>query len=128
MCGPIRGQPMVTLSEHDFAASKATDNDVGVETENNSANPQTLVVESQHINTPEEPEFMANADYDALKKPVDVVFFISNHCLKQHNMKGEKKQNSELKHSYKHTYQSVRTKGKQKEEQETLKKTEKKSL
>ncbi|GFT72842.1 hypothetical protein TNCV_5065721 [Trichonephila clavipes] len=43
--------------EHDFAASKATDHDVvGDEIETNSANPQTLVVENQHINPPEEPE------------------------------------------------------------------------
>ncbi|GFX97646.1 uncharacterized protein TNCV_2842061 [Trichonephila clavipes] len=57
-------------SEHNFAASKATDHDVvGDETENNSANPQTLVVENQHTNPPEEPELMTNADYDALKKP-----------------------------------------------------------
>ncbi|GFU94744.1 hypothetical protein TNCV_3386331 [Trichonephila clavipes] len=35
--------------EYDFAASKATDHDVvGDETENNSANPQTLVVEDRH--------------------------------------------------------------------------------
>ncbi|GFV84381.1 uncharacterized protein TNCV_2044291 [Trichonephila clavipes] len=55
--------------EHGFAASKATDVDVvGDEIENNSTNSQTLVVENQHINPPEEPEYMANADYDALKK------------------------------------------------------------
>ncbi|GFT70067.1 hypothetical protein TNCV_4690121 [Trichonephila clavipes] len=41
-------------SKHDFAASKATDhNVVGDETENNISNPQTLVVENQHINPPE---------------------------------------------------------------------------
>ncbi|GFX16154.1 uncharacterized protein TNCV_4704101 [Trichonephila clavipes] len=51
----------------------ATDYDVvGDETENNSANPQNLVVENQHINPPEAPELMANADYDALKKPVSI--------------------------------------------------------
>ncbi|GFX82256.1 hypothetical protein TNCV_972681 [Trichonephila clavipes] len=39
--------------------------DIGEETENNCANPQTLVVENQHINNPPlEPELMANADYD----------------------------------------------------------------
>ncbi|GFU28772.1 uncharacterized protein TNCV_469281 [Trichonephila clavipes] len=65
-----------TRSKHDFAASKSTDHDVvGDEIENNSANPQTLVVENQHINPPEEPEYMANADYDALKKPVCVFFY-----------------------------------------------------
>ncbi|GFU02899.1 hypothetical protein TNCV_3481001 [Trichonephila clavipes] len=54
---------------HDIAASKATDhNVVGDKTENNSANPQTLLVENQHINPPEEPELMANAGYDAIKK------------------------------------------------------------
>ncbi|GFT29703.1 uncharacterized protein TNCV_4891211 [Trichonephila clavipes] len=63
-------------TEHNFAASKATDHDVvGDEIENNSANPQSLVVENQHINLPEEPEHMANADYDALKKPVSVSFY-----------------------------------------------------
>ncbi|GFV24030.1 uncharacterized protein TNCV_235991 [Trichonephila clavipes] len=67
--------PLV-FSKHDFAASKATDHDVvGDEIENNSANTQTLVVENQHINPPEEPEHMANADYDALKKPVSVFYF-----------------------------------------------------
>ncbi|PRD23646.1 UNVERIFIED_CONTAM: hypothetical protein NCL1_45832 [Trichonephila clavipes] len=46
-----------------------TDHDVvGDETENTSANTQTLVVEKQHINPPEEPGLMANADNDALKK------------------------------------------------------------
>ncbi|GFY18808.1 HTH_Tnp_Tc3_2 domain-containing protein [Trichonephila clavipes] len=55
--------------EHDFAALKATNHDVaGDETENNSTNPQTLVVENQHINPPKEPELMENAHYDALKK------------------------------------------------------------
>ncbi|GFX58813.1 uncharacterized protein TNCV_805171 [Trichonephila clavipes] len=66
--------PLV-FSEHVFAASKSTDHDVVCdETENNSANPQTLVVENQHINPPEEPELMANANYDALKKPSVGVF------------------------------------------------------
>ncbi|GFX79902.1 hypothetical protein TNCV_558011 [Trichonephila clavipes] len=66
--------PLV-FSEQEFAASKATNHDVvGDETENNSANPQTLVVKNQHIN-PEESELMANADYDALKKPVSVLYF-----------------------------------------------------
>ncbi|GFT08538.1 uncharacterized protein TNCV_5024371 [Trichonephila clavipes] len=68
-CGIENHNPLV-FSEHDFAASKATDHDVvDDEIENNSANPQTLVVENQLINPPEEPEHMANADYDALKKP-----------------------------------------------------------
>ena len=50
---------------------KNTDHDVvGDETENNSAILQTLEVENQHINPPEEPELMANADSYALKKPV----------------------------------------------------------
>ncbi|GFV97324.1 transposable element Tc3 transposase [Trichonephila clavipes] len=49
----------LVFSDHDFAASKATDHDVvGDETGNNSTNPQTLVVENQHINPPEEPELM----------------------------------------------------------------------
>ncbi|GFV54741.1 uncharacterized protein TNCV_3844601 [Trichonephila clavipes] len=64
------------FSEHDFAASKATDHDVvGDETENNSANPQTLVVESQLINPPEESEVTANADYETPKKPVSDFYF-----------------------------------------------------
>ncbi|GFX81484.1 hypothetical protein TNCV_143341 [Trichonephila clavipes] len=42
---------------------------------NNNGNPQTVVVENQHINPPEEPELMANADSDAPKKPVNVFFF-----------------------------------------------------
>ncbi|GFU40528.1 hypothetical protein TNCV_1208801 [Trichonephila clavipes] len=56
--------PFVKIYEYYFAASKATDHDVvGDETENNSADPQILVVENHHINPPEEPEFMANTDY-----------------------------------------------------------------
>ncbi|GFS96190.1 hypothetical protein TNCV_1141601 [Trichonephila clavipes] len=62
---------------HDFSASKANDHDVvGDETENNSANHHTLIVENQRISPPDEPELMANADYDALKKPISV--FVSN--------------------------------------------------
>ncbi|GFY05959.1 hypothetical protein TNCV_3862641 [Trichonephila clavipes] len=45
---------------------------VGDSTDINSANPQTLVVENQHINPPEEPELMANTDYDAPKKPKSI--------------------------------------------------------
>ncbi|GFT60616.1 uncharacterized protein TNCV_1966881 [Trichonephila clavipes] len=57
-------------SEHDFAAFKTTDNViVGDETENNSANLQTVVVENKYINPLEEPELMENADPDAPKKP-----------------------------------------------------------
>ncbi|GFV29492.1 uncharacterized protein TNCV_2728731 [Trichonephila clavipes] len=64
------------FNKHDFAASKATNHDVvGDETENNSVNPQSLVVENQHINPPEETELMANADYDAPKKPVSAFYF-----------------------------------------------------
>ncbi|GFT67692.1 transposable element Tcb2 transposase [Trichonephila clavipes] len=60
-CG-IETQTLLVISEHDFAASKATDHGVvGDEIENTSANPQTLVVGNQHINPPEEPEHMANA-------------------------------------------------------------------
>ncbi|PRD22957.1 UNVERIFIED_CONTAM: hypothetical protein NCL1_47710 [Trichonephila clavipes] len=59
--------------EHDFAASETTDHvAVGDETENNSANPQTLIVEIQHISPPEEQEYMVNVDSDAPKKPVSV--------------------------------------------------------
>ncbi|GFX00492.1 hypothetical protein TNCV_2091421 [Trichonephila clavipes] len=71
---------LLCLANMTFAASKAADHDViGVETENNSSHPQTLVVENLHINPPEEPELMANADYDALKKHMLVFFFISYH-------------------------------------------------
>ncbi|GFS52303.1 uncharacterized protein TNCV_4850281 [Trichonephila clavipes] len=80
-CGTEIHNPLV-FNEHGFAASKAIDHDVvGDETENNSANPQTLVVENQHINHPEETELIANADYDAPKKAVSVFFIISNQCL-----------------------------------------------
>ena len=67
-CGIKPHNPLV-FSKHDLAAAKTTDHDVvGDETENNSANFQTLVVENQHINPPEEPELMANTDSDAPKK------------------------------------------------------------
>ncbi|GFT21323.1 uncharacterized protein TNCV_3816101 [Trichonephila clavipes] len=84
-CGVLTYNSLV-FSKHEFAASKATDHDAfGDETVIIlSANPQALVVENQHINLPEESELMGNADYDALKKRVSVVF--SNHCLKQHNV------------------------------------------
>ncbi|GFT28452.1 hypothetical protein TNCV_428671 [Trichonephila clavipes] len=46
-CGIENHNPLV-LSEHDFAASKATDLDaVGDETENNSAKLQILVIENE---------------------------------------------------------------------------------
>ncbi|GFU23806.1 DDE-1 domain-containing protein [Trichonephila clavipes] len=64
------------FSEHDFSAANTTDHDViGDATENNSANPKTLVVENQHINTSKEPELMAKADSNILKKPVSVFYF-----------------------------------------------------
>ncbi|GFU31744.1 hypothetical protein TNCV_1176201 [Trichonephila clavipes] len=73
----IKTHKPLLFREHDFTASNVTDYDiVGDETENNSSNSPTLVVENQHINPPEELELMANADYDALKKPVLVFFFI----------------------------------------------------
>ncbi|GFT60631.1 hypothetical protein TNCV_1966991 [Trichonephila clavipes] len=44
-------------NEHDFAAFKTTDHVVvGDETNNNSANLQSLVVENKHMSPPEEPE------------------------------------------------------------------------
>ncbi|GFY25591.1 hypothetical protein TNCV_2487111 [Trichonephila clavipes] len=56
-CAIETDSPLV-FREHDFTASNATDHDVvGDEAENN---PQTLVVENQHINPPEEPELMEN--------------------------------------------------------------------
>ncbi|GFS75606.1 uncharacterized protein TNCV_3423911 [Trichonephila clavipes] len=111
-CGIETHNPLV-FSEHDFTASKATEHDVvGDETENNSANPQTLVVENQHINPPEEPELMANADYDALREPVSAFYFKPLPKETQCETK-KKNQKSELKYSYKHTHKrNVRTKGK----------------
>ncbi len=51
-CGIEPHNPLV-FSEHDFAAAKTTDHDVvGDETENNNANPLTLLVENQNINSP----------------------------------------------------------------------------
>ncbi|GFU99190.1 uncharacterized protein TNCV_1229041 [Trichonephila clavipes] len=71
-CGIEPHNPLA-VSEHVFVASKTTDHVVvGNETENNSANIQTLVVENQRINPPEETELMANADSDTPKKPVNV--------------------------------------------------------
>ncbi|GFV53509.1 hypothetical protein TNCV_4746571 [Trichonephila clavipes] len=55
-------------NEHDFSAAKTTDRDVvGDATEINRANPQTMVVENQHINPPEEPKLMENTDSDTPK-------------------------------------------------------------
>ncbi|PRD31816.1 UNVERIFIED_CONTAM: hypothetical protein NCL1_22342 [Trichonephila clavipes] len=89
--------------------------------------PQTLVVENQHINPPEEPELMANADYDAPKKPVSVFFLYFKPLPKATQCeKKKKKEKSELKHSYKHTDQrNVRTKGKAEGRTKNFKKTEK---
>ncbi|GFX45640.1 uncharacterized protein TNCV_176331 [Trichonephila clavipes] len=84
-------RPELCCSSEHFAVSKVSDYDiVDDETANNSANPQTLVVTNQHINPPEEPELMANANYDALKKLASF-FFISNHCPKQNNVRKERK-------------------------------------
>ncbi|GFT28587.1 uncharacterized protein TNCV_429741 [Trichonephila clavipes] len=120
-CGIETHNPLV----FDFAASKATDLDVvGDETENNSANSQILVAENQHINPSEEPELMANSDYDAQKKP-DSVFFISNHCLKQHNgkkMKEKAKKVSLTILTSTSIKEMLERREKQKKEQETLQK------
>ncbi|GFU90025.1 uncharacterized protein TNCV_2439121 [Trichonephila clavipes] len=129
-CSPVSSEELVAINddnvEHGFAASKATDHDVvGDETENNSANSQTLVVENQHINSPKETELMANADYDAPKKPASVVFFYFKPLPKATQCeKKRKRKKSELKHCYKHTHQrNVRIKRKAEgEKQETLKK------
>ncbi|GFV37458.1 hypothetical protein TNCV_1157211 [Trichonephila clavipes] len=121
----------VAVIKHDFSASKATNHDVvGDEIENNNANPQTLLVENKHINPPEEPEHMANADYDDLKKPSSVFFFFYFKPLPKAKPceKKRKKQKSELKHCYKHTHQRMLAqREQQKKEMETLKKTEKRS-
>ncbi|GFW16426.1 DDE-1 domain-containing protein [Trichonephila clavipes] len=74
-CGIEPHNPLV-FSEHDFAAAKTTDHNVVSDaTEINSASPQTLAVENQHINPPKEPELVAKADSDAPKKPVIVFYF-----------------------------------------------------
>ncbi|PRD33690.1 UNVERIFIED_CONTAM: hypothetical protein NCL1_16893 [Trichonephila clavipes] len=66
-------------------------------------------------------ELMANADYDALKKPLNVFFYFKPLPKATQCEKKKKKKKRELKLSYKHTHQrNVRTKGKA--EQETLKK------
>ncbi|GFU27385.1 uncharacterized protein TNCV_3906251 [Trichonephila clavipes] len=79
-CG-IETQNSLVFSEHSFAASNATDHDVGDKNENNCENQQTLVLETQHVNPPEEPELMANADYDPPKKPVSVFFLFQTIAL-----------------------------------------------
>ncbi|GFV27380.1 uncharacterized protein TNCV_3795751 [Trichonephila clavipes] len=85
----IKPHNPLVFNEYDFAHAKTNDHDVvGEATENNSADPRTLVAENQHIYPPEEPELKANADSDAPKKPVSV--FISNHCLKHHNVRKKK--------------------------------------
>ncbi|PRD33211.1 UNVERIFIED_CONTAM: hypothetical protein NCL1_18128 [Trichonephila clavipes] len=116
------------FSGHGYAAAKSTNyNVVGDAIEINCANPQTLVVENQHINPSEEPELTANTDSDSPKKPVSV-FFISNHCLKQHNVRKKEKQKSELKHSYKHTHQrNIRKKRKAERRTGIFKKIEERS-
>ncbi|GFU00690.1 DDE-1 domain-containing protein [Trichonephila clavipes] len=89
-CGIEPHNPLV-FSEHDFAAVKITYHDVvGDTTEINNANPQTLAVENQHINPPEEPKRMANADSDALKKPVSV-FYFKPLPVQQHNVRKKRK-------------------------------------
>ncbi|GFS72733.1 uncharacterized protein TNCV_1421191 [Trichonephila clavipes] len=89
-CGIETHNPLV-FSEHDFTASKATDHDVGDETENNRANPQTMVVENQHINPPEEPEQMTNVDYEALKKPDGILFYFKPLPKVTHEKKRKRK-------------------------------------
>ncbi|GFS80810.1 DDE-1 domain-containing protein [Trichonephila clavipes] len=113
------------ISECDFAAAKTGDHDgVGDATENNSANPQTLAVETQHItpSPPEEPEITVNAGSNAPRSLL--VLFISNHCLKQHNVRKKRKSkkvsssiltNTPIKEILEETE-------KQKEERETLRK------
>ncbi|GFU79772.1 hypothetical protein TNCV_4928031 [Trichonephila clavipes] len=107
--------------------TEATDCDVvGDETENYSATSQTLVVENNHINLPEEPEFMANADCESLKKPVND--FYLKPLPEATRCENEKKwQTIELNHSYKHTHQrNVRTKGKAEERARNCKKKQRK--
>ncbi|GFY16863.1 DDE-1 domain-containing protein [Trichonephila clavipes] len=89
-CG-IKPHNPLQFSEHDFAVAKTADHDVVADaTKINSANPPTLVVEYQHINLPEEPEFMANTDSDA-RRSMLVFFFISSHCQKRHDVRKKEK-------------------------------------
>ncbi|GFX24554.1 hypothetical protein TNCV_3343341 [Trichonephila clavipes] len=71
----IQSHDPLVSSEHDFPSSKATSHDVIGDELNNSTNSQTLVAENQNINHPKEPELMANANYDALNKPVSFFLF-----------------------------------------------------
>ncbi|GFW67230.1 uncharacterized protein TNCV_2698401 [Trichonephila clavipes] len=105
-CG-IEPHNLLVLSNYDFAAANTTDHDVvGEATENNSAIPQSLVVENQHINPPEEPKLMANADSDAPKKHVIVFFYISNHYQKQHNVRKKRKKQKKGAHAFLHAQPS----------------------
>ncbi|GFX46759.1 hypothetical protein TNCV_4039071 [Trichonephila clavipes] len=81
-----------------------------------------MVVENQHLFPPEEPELMTNTDSDAPKIPVS--FFISNNCLKQHNIRKkekEKKMNWSILTSAP-IKEMLEQREKQKEEQITLRK------
>ncbi|GFX70973.1 uncharacterized protein TNCV_1689561 [Trichonephila clavipes] len=121
------------IGEHNFATSKATEHDVvGDETENNSANPQTLVVENQHINPPEEQKLMANADYDEPKKLVGVFYFKplpkATQCEKKEKAKKTKKKKKVSSSILTSTpiKEMLEQKEKQKEEQKHLENREEK--
>ncbi|GFT19800.1 hypothetical protein TNCV_4992631 [Trichonephila clavipes] len=91
-CGIEPHNPLV-FNEHDFSAARNTDHDVvGAETDNDSANLQTLVLENQHINLPEESQFMANVLIPMHQRSM-LVFLSSNNCLKQLNVKKKEKSN-----------------------------------
>lgn len=124
-CGIEPYNPLV-FSEHDFAAAKTTDHDVvSDEKENNSASPQTLVVENQQINPIEEPEDIENAESDAPKMPVSVFDFKPLPKAKQCEKKRKsKKMNSSILTSTPVKDMLEQSK-KQKEEQERLKKQRK---
>ncbi|GFU41330.1 hypothetical protein TNCV_3011511 [Trichonephila clavipes] len=111
------------FSEHGFTVSKATDHDVlGDETESNSANTQTLVIENQHINPPQEPKLTAHADYDAPKKSVRVFYFKPlPKAMKCENKSKSKKVSSSILTSTL-IKEMLEQREKQKKEQETLRK------
>ncbi|GFS70564.1 uncharacterized protein TNCV_1490281 [Trichonephila clavipes] len=112
-----------TKGEHDFAAAKTTNPDVvGDVTEINSANPQILVVENQHINPPEELVLMANTESYAPKKPVRVLYFKPLPKLTQCEKKRKSKKVSSSILTSTPIKEILEKREKQKEEQEILRK------
>ncbi|GFX22845.1 hypothetical protein TNCV_2605871 [Trichonephila clavipes] len=85
----------------------------------------------QHISPPEEPELMANANCDALKRKKHVSFLlISNHRLKKHNVKKNERKSKKLRSSIltkTPIKEMLEQEENQKKELETLKKTDERS-